>query len=279
MLKEGDLSITCDAAYGNVVNKGDCPMEIRDKRILITGASRGIGYAVAHELVRLGADVFLTARSSEDLSAACNKLDPSGLRAHYAVMDISNEDSVKYALKIAQDTLGGIDILINNAGIAFQNMVWETDFDKVEQEIHVNYLGTYLVTRLVLPGMLHKKQGMILNVASLLGKVPNPTQANYGASKAAIIAFSSALRSEVEDHGIVVKVFMPGLTATEMTEALKFNAPTLMKSEEVAKLMIKFMKSEKPEYVCGLANRGIVNFSRFFPEGARKIMKHFVLKL
>ncbi|MDP4208154.1 MAG: SDR family NAD(P)-dependent oxidoreductase [Bacteroidota bacterium] len=109
---------------------------------------------------------------------------------------------------------------------------------------------------------------MIINVASTIGKVPAPAQANYCASKAAVIAFSSSLRSEVEDKGIIVKTFIPGVTSTDMMNSFQIETTQVMSPEKVAIHMIKAINSQKPEYICGSGNRRLILLSRFFPEQA-----------
>lgn len=271
-------STSLTSSFCNILFEAIRIMILKNKGVLVTGASQGISYAIARELANRGARVFLTARSEERLAATCRKISQDGFQAFYAVMDVSDKKSVETVVMKVQDKLSSIDILINNAGITSQQMVVDQDFAQAEREMHTNYLGTFLVTQMVLLSMLKNKRGMIVNVSSTIGKVPSPTQANYCASKAAIIAFSAALQSEVEDRGIQVRVFLPGYTNTEMTRSLKFKTPQPMAPEEVAKHMVKAIYSRKREYICGGANRGIVNLSRLFPEKARKIMKGIALK-
>lgn len=201
-------------------------MTIAGSGVLITGASSGIGLEVASRLASAGARVFITGLPPEDdvRAAAAAIGAPSG-RVGYAVLDVRDADAVRSTVNAATTFLGGIDILINNAGIASQSPVANQDLDVAAREFDVNYFGMFRVTQSVLPVMFARGRGQIVNVASTLAKVPGPTQANYSASKAAIVAFSSALRSEVEDRGITVKVFIPGLTATPLTEQLSVRAP------------------------------------------------------
>ena len=179
-------------------------MNLNNQRVLIIGASRGIGLAIAQELARHGARLFIMARDENRLMTACEKLAQSGAKVSCGTMDISDLGSIATAIQKSIEVMGGIDILINNAAITTQRMVVDQDMCLVEQEMRVNYLGVYAATQTVLPTMLAQKGGMIVNIASTIGKVPSPTQANYCASKAAIIAFSEALRSEVEDQGVQV---------------------------------------------------------------------------
>jgi len=252
-------------------------MNLNNQRILLTGASRGIGFAIAQELARHGARLFIMARDENRTMSACEKLAQSGAKVSCKAIDISDLRSIAPAIQKAIEAMGGIDILINNAAITTQQMVVDQNMSLVEKEMRVNYLGVYAATQAVLPTMLAQKGGMIVNIASTIGKVPSPTQANYCASKAAIIAFSEALRSEVEDQGVQVKVFIPGHTDTEMGNSIKLKTPQLMTAEAVAQDFIKALRSKAPEYICGGANRGIISISRMMPELARKIMKDIAL--
>jgi 3-oxoacyl-[acyl-carrier protein] reductase len=253
-------------------------MDLNGQRIFITGGSRGIGLAIAQELARHGAQLFLFARDPAALTAARDTIIRSGAKASCAVLDVSDLAAVEPIVHRAVEGMGGIDILVNNAAVTSQKMVVDQDMNQVEKEVRVNYLGTFAVTRAVLPAMLAQKRGSIINVSSTIGKVPGPTQANYCATKAAIIAFSSALRSEVEDQGIQVRVFIPGHTDTDMGKSVRLKTPRLMTAEEVARDFIRALNSRAPEYVCGSANLGIINMSRLFTEQARRIMKDISLR-
>ncbi|TGK46667.1 SDR family NAD(P)-dependent oxidoreductase [Leptospira bouyouniensis] len=254
-------------------------MNLKNKRVFLTGASQGIGFSIAKHLIKEGAIVFLTAIPSEqELIEVCKEIDPDRQNTFYSVMDVSIESQVVQVVEKAEREMGRIDILINNAGIAFQDFVLDSNLNRMKREFDVNYFGTYFVTQMVLKRMLPKKEGLIVNTGSFLAKLPGPTQANYSASKSAVLAFSSALRGEVEDLGIKVKVFIPGLTETNLMKSLNIASPRLMKPDEVAKMMIQFLKNENVEYVCGIFNRIIINTGRFFPEFVRRILKCYILK-
>lgn len=252
-------------------------MDFRNQRIVITGGSRGIGLAVARELASLGSQLFLIGRDAERVQTACSNLPHSGIQHYWMAADLSDLANIPSVVNRAQEAMGGIDILVNNAAISLQEFVVESDLAKVEAEMRINYLGVYAMTRAVLPLMLAQKSGLIVNVASTIGKVPSPTEANYCASKAAVIAFSDALRSEVEDQGVKVKVFIPGHTETDMGNSIKLKTPQFMTVDEVARDFIKALRSSSQEYVCGGANRGIIGISRVLPETARRIMKDIAL--
>lgn len=252
------------------------PDDVAGRGVLVTGATSGIGLDVAAHLVDEGARVFLTGLPPEpEVHAAARAVSSDPTRVCHATMDVLDAASVRDAVGAAERFLGGIDILINNAGIASQSPVTIQDIEAARREIDVNYFGMFRVTQAVLPAMLKRGSGQIVNVASTLAKVPGPTQANYSASKAAIVAFSSALRSEVEDHGIMVKVFIPGLTATPLTDELSVRSPNLLSPHEVAAHLVKALRSRRPEYVTGLSYRALMALSRLAPETARRLVKRY----
>lgn len=252
-------------------------MDFRNQRIVITGGSRGIGLAVARELALQGSQLFLIGRDEERVRTACSNLPHSEKHHYWMAVDLADFENIPLVVNRAQKAMGGIDILVNNAAVSLQEFVVASDLAKIESEMRINYLGVYAMTRAVLPVMLTQKSGLIVNVASTIGRVPSPTEANYCASKAAVIAFSDALRSEVEDQGVKVKVFIPGHTETDMGNSIKLKTPQFMTVDEVARDFIKALKSRSQEYVCGGANRGIIAISRLLPETARKIMKNIAL--
>jgi len=256
--------MTCNAFFSTL---------LMNKRVLITGASRGIGRAIALALLRGGARVFLTARSEDSFSFLNREGFDAGGKAHTGRLDLADPSSIREGVEKAMRAMGDIDILVNNAGIASQDFVVDQDPEQAEREVQVNYLGVYRVTRAVLPHMLERGSGMIVNLASIIGKVPSPTQANYCATKAAVVAFSEALRGEVENRGIRVKVFIPGYTRTDMVRGIKIDSPQSMTADEVAVHFLRALRSPKAEYVCGGMNDGIIRLHRLFPEIARKIMK------
>ncbi|MBN1440461.1 MAG: SDR family NAD(P)-dependent oxidoreductase [Anaerolineales bacterium] len=252
-------------------------MELKNKKILVTGASRGIGRAIALALLGAGAEVYLTARSEESFAFLREGAAARTGKAHAGRLDLASPESIREGADRAFAVLGGIDILVNNAGITSQSLVVDQDPEQAEREVRVNYLGAYRLTRAVLPRMLERGSGMIVNVSSTIGSVPSPTQANYCATKAALVAFSEALRGEVEDRGIDVRVFLPGHTQTEMGRSIRLKTPQRMTAEEVAAHFLRALRSKRAVYVCGGANEGIIRIHRMFPEAARRIMKDIAL--
>lgn len=244
--------------------------------VLVTGASSGIGLKVATRLVDEGARVFITGLPPEaQVHAAAAEISADSSRIGYAAMDSVDPTSVHAAVLAAEQFLGGIDILINNAGVASQSTAVTQDIEAARKEFDVNYFGMFRVTQAVLPAMLQRRSGQIVNVASTLAKVPGPTQANYSASKAAIAAFSTALRSEVEDDGITVTVFIPGLTKTPLTEQLSVRTPNLLSPDDVADHMVKALQSRHTQYVTGFSYRALIELGRLAPETARRLVKRY----
>ena len=187
------------------------PIESSRRRVLVTGASRGIGRATALALARRGERVVLCARSREGLEAVARE---AGERAEIAVLDVTDDESVARALGeiLAR---GPVDVLVNNAGVYEQQLFLAQDPAWQRREMEVNYFGALRVTRAVLPSMLTRGRGTIVNVSSLIGAIPCPATASYCASKAALNAWTHALRGEFSHRGVRTVVFMPSHTATE----------------------------------------------------------------
>lgn len=183
------------------------------RRILITGASRGIGRATAEALAKAGHRVVLAARSTEELAEAVRAITAEGGKAEALPMDVTSDESVTRA--IGELLAGGpCDVLVNNAGICDQAEFLVQSAARREEEMALNYFGVLRVTRALLPAFVARGEGLIVNVSSLLGGVASASTANYSASKAALEAWSHALRDEVARFGVRVTVFVPGHTAT-----------------------------------------------------------------
>jgi short-subunit dehydrogenase len=176
-------------------------MRFQSKNVLITGASRGIGLEIAKAFAKEGANVLLTARSEDKLKAEAMAIVNSGGKAWYHTMDVSNDESVITTTKLALREYGKIHILVNNAAVAYQGLFIKSDPINSRLEMESNYFGLLRVSRAILPSMIENKEGTIVVVSSVTGRVPFPTQSTYSASKAAIIAFSEALRGEIEQLG------------------------------------------------------------------------------
>ena len=192
---------------------------------LVTGASRGIGAAIAATMAAAGATVIGTATSQGGADGISEALGGSG---RGVVLDISNEESVQAALKGIQDKEGAPGILVNNAGITRDNLLIRMKAEEWDDVISTNLTGTFRVCKACLRGMMKAKRGRIVNIASVIGVTGNAGQANYAAAKAGLIGFSKSLAKEIGSRNITVNVVAPGFIDTDMTRSLPEDQKTAM---------------------------------------------------
>jgi 3-oxoacyl-[acyl-carrier protein] reductase len=184
---------------------------------LVTGASRGIGAAIANALAAAGATVVGTATSENGAAAITETLGANG---RGLVLNIADDESVQAAIKEMQGNEGSPTILINNAGITRDNLLMRMKSDEWEDVISTNLSGAYRVSKACLRGMMKAKKGRIISIASVIGVMGNAGQANYAAAKAGIIGFSKSLAREIGSRNITVNVVAPGFIDTDMTRVL-----------------------------------------------------------
>ena len=184
---------------------------------LVTGASRGIGAAIAKTLAAAGARVIGTATSAGGAEGITSALGDAG---RGIVLDVASDDSVAAAIKDIQDNEGAPTIVVNNAGITRDNLLMRMKAEEWDDVIATNLSGIFRVSKAVLRGMMKAKGGRIINIASVIGIMGNAGQANYGAAKAGIIGFSKSLAREVGSRNITVNVVAPGFIDTDMTSVL-----------------------------------------------------------
>tara|TARA_R110000782_G_scaffold42090_15_gene95970 strand:+ start:668 stop:1426 length:759 start_codon:yes stop_codon:yes gene_type:complete len=185
---------------------------------LVTGASRGIGQAIAHALAGAGATVIGTATSeggAESISAALASQGGRGI-----ALDISDDESVQAAIKNIQEKEGSPTVLVNNAGITRDNLLMRMKAEEWDDVIATNLTGLYRVSKACLRGMMKAKKGSIINIASVVAVMGNAGQSNYAASKAGMIGFSKSLAREIGSRNITVNVVAPGFIDTDMTKVL-----------------------------------------------------------
>ena len=187
------------------------------KNALVTGASGDIGKSIALALHSAGAQVIISGTRLEPLEALRNEL---GDRVQIIRCDLSDKDAVQLLPNRALETVGSIDILINNAGITKDNLLMRMSDDDWNDVINVNLFATMLLCRGVLRGMMKSRWGRIVNISSVVGVTGNPGQANYAASKAGLIGMSKSLAYEVASRGITVNCVAPGFISTAMTDQL-----------------------------------------------------------
>jgi NAD(P)-dependent dehydrogenase (short-subunit alcohol dehydrogenase family) len=193
-------------------------IDLDGHRAVVTGGGQGIGRAIAERFLASGAAVSLWDRDQQLLEAVADELSAQGRVRHVAV-DVSDPAGVEAATRATIDALGGIDILVANAGIAGPNhLVWEYPLEAWQEVLDVNLTGVFLCCRSVVPHMMRQKYGRIVNVASIAGKEGNPTASAYSASKAGVIALTKSLGKELAGHDIAVNCITPAAAQTRILE-------------------------------------------------------------
>jgi 3-oxoacyl-[acyl-carrier protein] reductase len=187
---------------------------------LVTGASRGIGRAIALELGRLGATVVGSATSPDGAAAITASLRESGLAGRGIALDVSEPASCEVALKDIEAKEGSVSILVNNAGITRDNLLLRMKQEDWDAVLNTNLAGAFRLCKGVLRGMMKARKGRIINIASVVGLIGNPGQANYSAAKAGLVGFTRSLAREVASRGITANVVAPGFIDTDMTRGL-----------------------------------------------------------
>ena len=228
---------------------------------LVTGATRGIGKEIALELAQNGLDIAINYRSmQEGMEDLKKEIEAYGVRCEFVGADVANFEQCENMVKETVEKFGKIDILVNNAGITKDGLIMRMKKEDFEAVIDINLIGTFNVTRNVIPYMIKQKSGRIINVSSVVGVAGNAGQTNYSASKAGIIGFTKSLAKEVASRNILVNAIAPGFIDTDMTKVLSDNVKEginaqiplrrMGKPKEVAKV-VKFLASEDSSYITG----------------------------
>jgi 3-oxoacyl-[acyl-carrier protein] reductase len=230
---------------------------LRDQVALVTGASRGIGAAIASALAASGATVVGTATSDAGAAAISKVLANSG---RGLVLDVADDESVQAAIADMQKTEGAPTIVVNNAGITRDNLLLRMKADEWDAVLNTNLSGVFRVSKACLRGMMKAKHGRVINIASVIGLMGNPGQANYAAAKAGIIGFSKSMAREVGSRNITINVVAPGIIDTDMTrvlpqeqrDALLTRVPLgrLGEAEDIANAVL-FLASPAAAYITG----------------------------
>jgi 3-oxoacyl-[acyl-carrier protein] reductase len=250
-------------------------MNIQGKTALITGASRGIGRAIALELAKQGIKrLLLVARSERRLAEVGAEVVALGAEVVTIPLDLTQVVEVNVAIAQAWRLYGPIHLLVNCAGVAYQTSFLQARLPQVQEEIAVNLLGMYTVTRFVARRMAVKGEGKIVNVSSLMGKLAAPTMATYSATKFAILGFTQALRGELADHNVQVAALLPSLTDTDMVRDLHwFRWVMPMTPQQVAQALIVGLERESPEILVGWQSHLAVWGNRMMPQLMEKILR------
>jgi 3-oxoacyl-[acyl-carrier protein] reductase len=250
-------------------------MNIQGKVALITGASRGIGRAIAIELAEQGIQrLILVARDRHKLSELAQEIEAMGVQATILAIDLTQATEVNIAIAQLWRNDGPIHLLVNCAGVAYQNSFLRSKLPQVQEELSVNLLGMYTLTSLIAKRMASQRQGTIINVSSLMGKVAAPTMATYSATKFAILGFTQALRQELAEYNIQVKALLPTLTDTDMVRDLQlFRWVIPMTPQQVAKALVIGLEKDAPEILVGWQSHLAVWCQRLAPWLLELILK------
>lgn len=225
---------------------------LKGKIALVTGAGKGIGRAIAIALANEGVDVGLVARTEKDLLAVAAELQAAGVKAAIATADVSNIESVNNAVEKIQKELGNIDILINNAGQGRFGKFLELSPEEWENQIKVNLFGVYYTTRAVLPQMMERLTGDIVNISSTAGLKGAAITSAYSASKFGVMGLTESLMQEVRKFNIRVTALTPSTVVTELAKSANLinnNEDRLMQPEDFAELIIAQLKLNRRVFV------------------------------
>lgn len=232
------------------------------KTAFVTGAARGIGKEIAIKMAKEGYDVAINYRSlNDELEKLKIEIETNfGVKCALVQGDVSKFEDAERMVKETVEQLGKIDVLVNNAGITKDGLLMRMAKEDFESVVNINLIGTFNVTRNVIPLMIKQKSGRIINISSVVGVIGNAGQTNYSASKAGIIGFTKSLAREVASRNILVNAIAPGFIATDMTSILSdtvkenINTQIPLKrmgtAEDVANL-VKFLASEDAAYITG----------------------------
>ena len=231
--------------------------QLTDKTALVTGATGGIGRAIVETLHRLGATIAITDINREALDAFAAQL---GSRVFVFEANLTDAASLKALVKDAEAQMGKIDILVNNAGITKDGLAMRMTDEQFTDVLDINLIAPFMLMRTVMPGMMKRRYGRIINMASIVGVMGNPGQANYCASKGGMIAMTKAVAAEMAARGVTANCVAPGFVKTRMTDVLPEEVKTkMLNSIPLARLgepqdianAVAFLASDEASYITG----------------------------
>ena len=222
---------------------------LKGKTALVTGGGRGLGKAVALALAAEGVNVAITGRNENNLKSVVAEIESKGVKSSYSVFDVTDKKQVFVSLEKLQNDFGKFDILINNAGIAAFGGILEMDDEQWEDIVKTNLFGPYYVVKAVVPGMVEKKSGDVVNISSTAGLKGNALTSAYSASKFGLIGMSESMMFELRKQNIRVTTLTPSTISTDMAKTdLKItdgNPEKVLQPEDFAELVIDLLKLNK----------------------------------
>ncbi|HUP25108.1 MAG TPA: 3-oxoacyl-[acyl-carrier-protein] reductase [Thermoanaerobaculia bacterium] len=234
--------------------------DLKNRTALVTGASRGIGEAIARTLAGRGARVVLAARNLEALEGVAAAIRAAGGEAATLQLDLADAERIAEAFATLEPPFAEVDILVNNAGITQDTILLRMSLDQWRRVLDTNLTGAFALTKAAVKGMMRRRWGRVISISSVVGLMGNPGQCNYAAAKAGLVGFSKSLARELGSRGITVNVVAPGYIETAMTADLAAEArerllagitlERLGRSEEVA-AAVCYLASEEAGYVTG----------------------------
>ncbi len=234
--------------------------ELNGKVALVTGSARGLGQSIALKLAEAGADIALCDLNAEWLAESAEKVRALGRRAECYGINVADGESVAEGVKAVEKDFGKVDILVNNAGITKDGLLMRMSEEDWDAVLNVNLKGTFLCTKAVMRGMMKRRNGTIVNIASIIGLMGNAGQANYAASKGGVISFSKTVAKELASRNVRCNAVAPGFIRTAMTDKLDEEVQNKMKAliplnrfgepEDVANVVL-FLAGDASAYVTG----------------------------
>ncbi|MFN8577632.1 MAG: SDR family oxidoreductase [Candidatus Sericytochromatia bacterium] len=266
-----------------ILSRDEKIKDLKDKVVVITGASSGIGKAYAIDFAKYGSKIVLAARRTEKLEELANELkEKYNTETLVVTTDVSKKEDSNNLIEKALEKFGAIDILINNAGISTFSFFHNDDTENLRKVMDVNYWGMIYCTHAVLPSMIKNKSGKIINISSTSSRIAIPGMANYSATKHAMNGFSDALRLEVAKYGIKVITICPTVTKTDIvstsinSSSVKFNPDNYfgMTVERVSKETINAILDNKSELIIGLGEKLSVAVNKNLPSLVGLVLKN-----
>ncbi len=256
-------------------------MDFKDKVVLITGASSGIGQRLAIDLAARGATVVGCGRSLERLQETANELKRYSSSSTVHVCDVSSPQQVKETVEKVVSQFGKIDILINNAGFGLYQSFADIPLDAIESMVRTNFLGAVYCAKEVLPSMIARRSGHIINISSVAGKIGTPYMAAYCSTKFALIGLSESLYHELRPHGIHVSVICPGPVRTKMHllfDRMTLGAPEflILKTEDVSRVVIRMIEKERFQAIIPSWLAAVCFFKALAPNLFRVVSYHLL---